>query len=112
MGRITIEFNDRAAFVAECKIWRGAGELSKAVDQLLGYLTWRDRKTALVVFNKDNAGFQEVQDQIPEILQSHSNHERLLQCDIDGEWGCVLRSKEDTERKVTVHVFVFNLYVN
>lgn len=109
---ITIEFDDRAAFVAECKIWRGGTELSKAIDQLLSYLTWRDRKTALVVFNKDNAGFKQIQDQIPEILQSHSNFDRLVQCDTDGEWRCMLNSKENSERKVIVHVFVFNLYMN
>lgn len=43
-------------FVAECKFWRGASELQKAISQLFDrYLTWRDSKTALILFitNKD-----------------------------------------------------------
>lgn len=39
-------------FVAECKFWKGPKELFKAIDQLLGYLTWRDSKTALMIFVK------------------------------------------------------------
>ena len=38
---IRIEDEKRAAFVAECKVWRGASELSKAIDQLLSYLIVR-----------------------------------------------------------------------
>jgi hypothetical protein len=43
MGKtdIRIEFENRAAFIAECKIWRGPAELVDALDQILGYLTWR-----------------------------------------------------------------------
>jgi len=41
-------------FVAECKFWKGAVELQKAIVQLLGYLTWRDSKTALILFVQNN----------------------------------------------------------
>lgn len=109
---IRIENEKRTAFVAECKIWKGSAELVKAIDQLLSYLTWRDCKTALMIFNKHNAGFKKIQDQIPKILQSHTNFEKHVKCDADGEWRCILRSQEDTDRKVIVHVFLFNLYVN
>jgi hypothetical protein len=64
---IRIEFENRAAFVAECKLWRGPKELIDAVEQMLGYLTWRDYKCALVVFNKENAGFTEIQDKVPSL---------------------------------------------
>ena len=37
-------------FIAECKNWEGAAAFLKAIDQLLGYLAWRDTKAALVVF--------------------------------------------------------------
>lgn len=43
-------------FVAECKFWHGASEFHKAISQLFDrYLTWRDSKTALLLFvsNKD-----------------------------------------------------------
>jgi hypothetical protein len=41
-------------FVAECKFWHGASEFHKAIFQLLGYLTWRDSKTSLILFVKNN----------------------------------------------------------
>ena len=68
---IRIEDSSRSAFVAECKVWKGSGELTKAINQLLGYLTWRDCKTALVVFNKHNARFSGILSQVEEIFQSH-----------------------------------------
>lgn len=50
---ITLRQADKNAFIAECKIWRGAAGVSKAVDQLLEYLVWRDSKAALILFIKD-----------------------------------------------------------
>jgi hypothetical protein len=108
---IRIEDNQRAAFVAECKIWRGEAELMDAVDQLLGYLTWRDCKAALVVFNKRNAKFVDLLTKVPSTIGGH----RLLKKDLgqqrDGEWRYLLVSDEDEAREICVHVFLFNLYV-
>jgi len=107
---IRIEDNNRAAFVAECKIWRGSKELSAAVDQLLGYLTWRDCKTALVIFNKKNAKFSEILERVPSVIQTHDKFRRIIQPGSQGEWRFAMTSKEDEARQVIVHVFVFNLY--
>lgn len=49
---ILIREGDRNAFIAECKIWRGSKGVADALDQLLGYLVWRDSKAALLVFIK------------------------------------------------------------
>lgn len=108
---IRIEDDKRAAFVAECKVWRGAGELTAAIDQLLGYLTWRDCKAAIVVFNKNNARFSELIDKMPEIIKSHPRFRKELQQKGAGEWRYVLCSVEDELREVVVNVFVFNLFV-
>lgn len=108
---IRIEDKNRAAFVGECKVWRGPKELTKAVDQLLSYLTWRDSKAALIVFNKDTAGFAAIQSKVPEVLGQHPRCSRSVSSDQAGEWRFVLRSADDEERLVTLHVFLFNLYV-
>ncbi|MGL5827777.1 MAG: hypothetical protein ACRCYU_23665 [Nocardioides sp.] len=47
---ILIRHGDRNAFIAECKIWRGAKSVANALDQLLRYLVWRDSKAALIIF--------------------------------------------------------------
>jgi hypothetical protein len=49
---ILIRIQDRNVFVAECKFWRGSKSFDEAIDQLLGYLTWRDSKCALLIFNQ------------------------------------------------------------
>lgn len=47
---ILIRHEKRNVFVAECKFWRGTKRYLEAIDQILGYLTWRDSKAALVCF--------------------------------------------------------------
>ncbi len=47
---ILVRVEDRHVFVGECKWWEGPKGASDAVDQLLGYLPWRDEKAALIFF--------------------------------------------------------------
>jgi hypothetical protein len=108
---IRLEEESRAAFVAECKLWGGEKVLLDALNQLLGYLTWRDSKAALILFNKDVAGFTGIQTTIPSALKAHPNFLREKPPARAGEWRYVFRSTEDEAREVTVHVFAFNLYV-
>ena len=39
-------------FIADFKFWKGPKAFGEAIDQLLGYATWRDSKTAILVFNR------------------------------------------------------------
>jgi len=39
-------------FIAECKIWAGEKNFLASIDQLEGYLTHRDNKTAVIIFDK------------------------------------------------------------
>ena len=107
---IRIEDQNRAAFIAECKVWRGQKELCAAINQLLGYLTWRDCKAALVIFNKNNAKFTELLGRIHETIQAHEKFRQVLSKGQDGEWEFLMTSREDDARQVRVHVFMFNIY--
>lgn len=108
---IRIEDQERAAFVAECKVWRGQKELLAAIDQLLSYLTWRDCKAAILIFNKHNAKFTELLEKVPETMMSHKNFKRDLGQQSDGEWRYIFTSLEDELRQVIVNVSIFNIYV-
>jgi hypothetical protein len=50
---ILIRVDNRNIFIAECKFWHGQQGFTETIDQLLGYLTWRDCKCSLVIFNKN-----------------------------------------------------------
>jgi hypothetical protein len=109
---IRIEFDNRAAFVGECKVWRGQKQLNEAIDQLLGYLTWRDCKAALIVFNRDVAGFSSLQSALEKSLETHPNLVSRVRIDQPGEWRVRIRSGEDADREIILHVFLFNLYLS
>ncbi|MDD2467824.1 MAG: hypothetical protein PHI97_27920 [Desulfobulbus sp.] len=108
---IRIEQENRAAFVAECKVWRGPKGVTEAVGQLLGYLTWRDCKASLVFFNTQNAGFKEIQDKLPEALKTHPRFHGELKANEPGEWRFRFMSEGDDNRYVILHVFLFDLFV-
>ena len=107
---ICIEQDNRAAFVAECKLWKGPAGVTTALDQLMGYLTWRDSKAALIMFNVKNKDFTKILEAMPETLSAHPLFLRELPCAEAGEWQFQMRSAEDAGRRVTVQAFVFNLY--
>jgi hypothetical protein len=109
---IRIEEQNRAAFIGECKLWGGEKALNAALTQLLDYLTWRDYKAALIIFNKGVAAFSGIQQTIGAALPQHPNFLRERQCTHAGEWRYVFKSSEDSAREVTVHIFAFNLYVS
>lgn len=107
---LRIEAESRTAFVAECKVWKGSQTIHESVDQLLGYLTWRDCKAALVIFNKHVARFSDILDKTLPVLQSHPRYMKTVGAGNDGEWRITVRSRDDEARLIHVHVFLFNLY--
>ena len=109
---INIPYENRAAFVAECKIWRGQSELYKGIEQLLEYLTWRDCKVSFVIFNKDISGFSSLQATVEEAFKNHPQCIKQLSCEHPGEWQFLFCLEGDPGRKIIIHVFLFDLYVS
>jgi hypothetical protein len=64
---ILIRVEGKNVFIAECKFWKGEKALIATLDQLLSYLSWRDTKAALLVFNR-NADFSGVLAKIRETV--------------------------------------------
>lgn len=110
---ICIEQDNRAAFVGECKVWAGPEKLVEGLKQLLGYLTWRDCKTALVVFNKDRARFSEIVEKLPATLRQQADlYVSEAKQDQPGEWRMTFKSLEDSGRIVIVQVMLYNLFTS
>lgn len=59
-------------FIGECKFWKGEKSFLSTINQLLGYLTWRDSKAAVIMFvpNKD---FSSVVETTKEASPKHTN---------------------------------------
>ncbi len=107
---ILISEKGRSAFIAECKIWRGKKSFTDAIDQLLSYLTWRDCKTALIVFNKNNKNFSQILESVDDIVSAHQNFiSRVSQKDAN-EWLYKMRAQDDGTRVIKMNVMFYNLY--
>lgn len=107
---ICIQQENRAAFVGECKVWQGAGQVCDALDQMLGYLTWRDSKAAFVMFNKTVKDFSSILANFPEAASKHHCFIQWQEAEHAGEWRALMRSIEDEGRTVTVHIFAINIF--
>ena len=105
---ICIEQENRAAFVAECKMWIGSSAVEKAIDQLDGYLTWRDCKTALIYFvrRKDFIG---VLEKLRSKLSQIDRIKKVKEID-KNEFDCMFYSKSNPGQQIRVRVMIFNLY--
>jgi len=105
---ILIREGDRNVFIAECKIWKGEAELLKAIDQILGYLHWRDTKAALLVFNRNKA-FSDVLAKVPTAIQGHANYKKLIRQVSETEWRLLFSSKDDPNRELQLAVMLFDV---
>jgi hypothetical protein len=105
---IHIRADGKNVFIAECKFWRGPKAFREAIDQLLGYASWRDTKTALVIFNR-NKNLTSVLEKIPPVVQEHPNFRREIASDGETEFRFVLHHKNDEKRDVTLAVLVFDV---
>ena len=72
---ILVRAKDKNMFIAECKFWNGPKDFKDAIDQLLGYTSWRDTKTALLIFNRTTT-MSTVLNRIPEIAKKHSRYKQ------------------------------------
>lgn len=89
-----------AVFIAECKIWEGPKAFREAVDQLLGYLVWRDTKSALVVVVR-NRDVTSVMARADQVFREHPNYKRRAS-EVAGFPVYVLHHEGDRAREIHV----------
>lgn len=107
---ILVRKDGQNAFIAECKFWKGPEAFKAALAQLLGYATWRDKKLALLIFNRS----KNLTHALRAIAQTLTNAETFVRRE-DGktetEVHCILRHPEDPERELRLAVLVFEVPV-
>ena len=73
--------------------------------RLLGYLSWRDTKTALLVFNK-TTNSTEVRKKMHAAMESRSEHRKTVSHEEEGDSRYVFaKLDEDTELIITTQVY-------
>jgi len=74
---ILLRHENSNVFIAECKFWRGQKSFLATITQLLGYLTWRDSKAAVIMF-VPNKEFTTVIQTAKECINEHTNYIRAV----------------------------------
>ena len=105
---ILVKSEGKNIFIAECKFWRGPQKLIKAIDQLLGYSSWRDTKVAVIVFNR-NKDFTKVLDSIKSTTKEHPNCKRELDQRSKTSFRFIFSHRDDPNREMTLTVMAFDV---
>ena len=107
---ILIKADGKNIFIAECKFWRGSAGLTEALDQLLRYTTWRDTKTALLLFNR-NKNMSAVLESVAQTARKHSGFKAEKGIKSETNFRYVFGHRDDANRKIIVTILVFDVPV-
>lgn len=105
---ILIRVKDRNVFIAECKFWRGSKGFDEAIDQLMSYLSWRDSKCALLVFNKTKDS-STVRHKMHEVMESRSQLRKTVFHQPDGDSRYTLVKDTDPGREISVTTQLYDV---
>lgn len=108
---ILLRYKNTNVFVAECKFWRGIKSYFAAIDQLLSYLTWRDSKTALILF-VDNKEIIPVIEQIKNETKNHENFVKKDEPKSESWLNYTFHLNWDKSRKLKLAVLIFHIPVD
>lgn len=107
---IHIPFENKSAYIGECKIWTGKGGFSKAIIQLFSYMRWRDTKTSLIFFNKKNKDFINILKTIDEELSDNELCIKKMKM-TPNEWQCDFKKDIQSEEIVKINIVIYDLYI-
>lgn len=113
---ILLRFEDKNAFIAECKFWKGRKSLLKAIDQILKYLSWRDTKAAVLVFYTGKS-FSRTLDTIAKTISAHECYKRTFNLNRqeltrDTVFSAVLHNRNDNNKELFLTVLSFPILQN
>lgn len=107
---ILIRAGNKNVFIAECKFWHGPKAFNDAIDQLLSYLTWRDSKCALLVFNKTKDS-STVRQKMHEVMESRAENRKVEFHKTDGDSRYVLVKASEPGREISVTTQLYDIPV-
>ncbi len=105
---ILVRVTGKNIFIGECKFWDGPGSLTGAIDQLLGYSSWRDTKVAILLFSRRKS-FSDVLAAIPGTVQEHPSVKKDLGALSETSFRYVLGHRDDPSREMILTVLAFDV---
>jgi len=105
---ILIRSEGKNIFIAECKFWSGPKRLAETIDQLLSYSSWRDTKTAVVVFNRTRA-FSKVLAAIPDAVREPPRYYHDLPGSSETAFRYLFANRDDRNRELFLTVLAFDV---
>ena len=105
---ILIRYENLNVFIAECKFWQGQKHYLDAITQLLGYLTWRDSKAAVVVFVR-NKEFSSVLQIVEKVTPSHPNYLGFVNKEDESWFNYRFHINGDPNREVKLAILLFHI---
>lgn len=110
---IYLVLDEGGIFVAECKFWSGAKAYSETIDQLFGYLTWRETYGTIVVFSR-NQSLTSVIEAAQEAALNHNSclsRKDDMQTPSNSHFITQHAHPDNNKKRVEVHHLFFNLYI-
>jgi hypothetical protein len=110
IGKTDIHIQDegKSLFIAECKFWEGEKGFNATLDQLLKYLTWRDCKTALVIFNR-RKNTTAVAEKMHEVMEGRKERKKTVSHALDAPSYYTLVRDQEPGREIQVATLLFNI---
>lgn len=105
---ILVRFEGGNAFIGECKFWSGEGPYLEAIEQLFGYLGWRDNKAAVIVFVR-NKNFESVIEKIKAYTPRHPNFSAFVMQRDETWWNYEFTAPDNPGRVVQLAVMAYHL---
>jgi hypothetical protein len=105
---ILIRVDGRNIFIAECKFWHGEKQFTETVDQILSYLSWRDTKAAIILFNR-NKGFTQVLARIKESMDAHQHRKHGPKVEAETRFRYLFGNPADHSREIILTVVAFDV---
>ena len=104
---IMVKHEDGIIFIAECKFWHGKKVFHDAISQLLSYLTWRDTKTALLVFVRGTT-MTTALNGVNNSISEHPNFYKAQPAKNESWLNFKFKMNQDEERFVSLAVLLFD----
>lgn len=86
----------------------GASQIQSSIDQLLGYLTWRQSKAALILFVRSK-NIDNVLVEISKQVKAHSYYVRENSIQSKGQLQYILHLESGKDNEIDLSVLVFHL---